>query len=267
MNFEVRTLGIEDVHQVVALLQGSFDPDLRPFMAYTQHGVGEFLSLPLRYPSSFPDRRLIVAVDMLHPGVVRGFADFRLLEGQIGFLSYICVDPDSRGAGIATRMIETFVAAHPHLNEMQLDVFRQNRPAKSLYAKLGFEIQDSILWITRELPPAGDAPLIHSLPMSVAAHKVYGFCEIEAVIEDSSVRVGRLGENLLRCFTKDSFESDKLLAGMHRIFPALECAFAMVTEQEHAKVSTAHRVINISDRMVVKLDHSLLRDRSTQESG
>lgn len=253
---KIRHFELSDVAEVVGMIRNSFDPDFWPFMVYTQHGIGEFLSVPLKYPGSAPERYAVVATGTPNRVGLRGYADFRLLQEGVGFLSYICVPPESRGEGIATRLVETFIANHPNVKELHLDVFRENLPARSLYNKMGFKVEDSTAWVTRDLPAVRDPLEIRSLATSIASEQVYGFCELEVVLNQSEIRVGILGRSVLRCFSEESFANDGLLGGMRRMFSELECAFAVVPEASLVDLTTKHKVINRSDRMVLNLRES-----------
>lgn len=249
----VRTLTEADVPTVSRLIRDSFGTALRPFMTYTQHGIGAFLSVAVRYPGSDPGRYLLVAVDEANPRGIMGFAEFRIQEGDVGFLSYICVTESARGRGIARAIISSFTDDHSELNELQLDVFRDNAPAVSLYQKLGFKPTGAVAWVTRSIPPSAGAARIRSLPTAMANLSAYGFCEMEVMTEASEERVGLIGEKVLRCFSAQAFDNDALLATLAAHFTDIEAALAILPAASLPGISSIHQVIKLSDRMKLSL--------------
>jgi GNAT superfamily N-acetyltransferase len=218
-------------------------------MAYTQHGVGAFISLTLDYPESFPAREFVVAVGADQN--VDGFADFRVHDGNVAFLSYICVRAESRGHGLATRLIRGFLEGRPEIGELRLEVFRDNIPAKRLYERLGFDSVGSSVWLTRELPKAEGSKLqVNSLETSVASHREYGFCELDVLFEGQKVKLGLLGSSVVRCFTVDDFANDDLLAAARQTFENTDLAFLVVDAAAMSGISGGYEVINTSDQMV-----------------
>lgn len=253
MSILVRTLTQADVPAVSGLIHDSFGAELRPFMTYTQHGIGAFLSVPLKYPGSDPERHLLVAVDGSKPQDVTGFAEFRVTDGNVGFLSYICVAESARGRGVARALLGSFRDEHPELNELRLDVFRDNAPAVSLYRKLGFKPTSTVAWVTRSMPPPAGAARIRSLPTAMANFNAYGFCEMEVVGEASETRIGLIGEKVLRCFSAQAFDDDVLLSRLSGHFPRTETALVILPAASVPEISSIHQVINLSDRMKLSL--------------
>lgn len=250
MTSAVREFRLEDVNHVTGMVRGSFDRRFWPFMAYAQQGIAEFLSVALRFPTSAPRNRSYVSVG---PGGVEGFADFRVTSDEEAFLSYICVMPQARGRGVATSLIEQFLANHPKLEHLRLDVFRENAPAIAMYSKLGFEREHSSIWVTRPMPPARGAAEIVELSKSLAALHLYGFCELEVssapAPAPAPVRLGILGNKVVNCRTPEVFQNDTLLAALRNTFEDAETAFAVIAESEVLQISVVHSVINETDRM------------------
>lgn len=59
------------------------------------------------------------------------------------YLGHIAVLETERNKGIAKQMIEFMITNHQKYNTISLDVSAENKPAISLYQKLGFEIKDT----------------------------------------------------------------------------------------------------------------------------
>lgn len=253
MSILVRPMSHVDVLVVSELIHESFGAALRPFMTYMQHGIGAFLSVPVNYPESDPGRSLLVAVDEVNPGGVLGFAEFRILNENIGFLSYICVNESARGRGVARTLISSFVDQRPELDELQLDVFQDNAPARSLYRKLGFKPLSTAAWVTRPMPPAIGTARIPGLPAALANFSAYGFCEFEVMNETDTTRIGLIGQDVLRCFSLQSFDDDALLSRLASYFPTVDTALAIVPTDSVPQISSTHEVIQLSDRMKLSL--------------
>lgn len=241
----VRFLRREDIPTVVKLLHESFDHRLRPFMTYTQQGIGDFLSVPLEYPGLASCRmRLVVE----HHEEIVGFADYRMLGQGSGHLSYICVKASARGRGVATTLISEFLRLYPQVKLLSLDVFRDNDPARALYRKLGFKPVRVSAWVTRSTPVPLGSVAIESIEASMAAYRRHGFCELDVHFEEQHIKVGLIGPHL-RCFSVDAFENNALLAGLRQVFRFTEQAMIVLPEAELADIRNPYSLMTLSDRM------------------
>lgn len=242
----VRILCWEDIPAVVKLLHESFDHRLRPFMTYTQQGIGDFLAVPLEYPGLSSDRtRLVVE----RQEEIIGFADYRMLGHGTWHLSYICVKASARGRGVATALISEFLRLHPQVEVLSLDVFRDNGAAKALYRKLGFKTVRVSGWATRSLPVPHASVSIQSIEASMAAYRQHGFCELDVHFEQQRIKVGLIGPHVVRCFSVDTFDNDALLAGLRHVFRFTEQAMTIVPESGLANIKSPHELTTLSDRM------------------
>lgn len=241
-----------DVAAIKRLLWDSFDAGLRPYMTYLQSGIDSFLSVPLLFPEASPERFLLVVAEDSDPSAVLGFAEFKKMDAETGFLSYICVDAGARGRGLASRMISTYVDNNAELTELQLDVFTDNIPATSLYRKLGFKARSTVNWIVRDIPASGRALRFHALHNSLAAHEKFGFSEfLVHKNEGGQTKVGRIGEGVVRCFALEEFQDQELLAGMKHSFPQLTAALCIVDSS--LPVDNCYRCVQRSTRMRLDL--------------
>lgn len=241
---------LDDVPRIVQMVRDSFSKQVRPYMIYDQPGMADFLSIPMQYPSSESDRVLLAMTSV--EGLL-GFADFRLLGNGRAFLSYICVASEARGRGLATSLINSFLEDHPHITELGLDVFPDNRAARALYTKLGFETCSTSAWITRKLPEPRGTAFIASLPVAISAFRAHGFCELDVTLGAERITIGRIGEHVLRCPSMDSFENDALLSSLRNVFHEVDQAFAVVPVENLPDIKTSHHVITLSDRMLLQL--------------
>lgn len=243
----IREAEIGDLEQVGRLIRQSFDPMLRPYMVYAQHGAPDFLAAYIQYPSLASDRTLLVAPGDL--GGIVGFAEFRHVAARPAHLSYICVDPTMRGRGLAEALIRHFVAHTPDVREIDLHVFAENTPAIALYRKLGLTEAGGTSWYARRLPPAAEVVAgglsVSNLPMAMAGFERFGFCEFQMDWGGCGIRLGRIGPTVLRCFDAASFTEIEFLAHLAAVVP--DAREALLIAQHHPGVG---RCVSRSIRMI-----------------
>lgn len=257
MTLVVRPLTRADLSVVGALVLGSFDSRLTPFMVATQHGWTDFVRVALDHPRHFPSQHLRVAeLD----GTVVGFADFRTPGDGSGFLSYICVAPAARGRGIARALFRDCVRETGDLHTVALDVFEDNEPARAMYVGMGFEAGDVQVWwqspIRAEAAEAAEPVALAGLPVALAALDTYGFCEVSGTRAGQPVRFGRLGSSVLRLFSAEDFEDAPLAAALARDFPEVTTTFGVLPASHKPRVAGAepfNRVIRMATRDLPRL--------------
>lgn len=237
----IRPARPSDIPQIAALLQETLNPVLACYLTYSQHGIGAFLATYVEQADLVSDRMLLVAAQGSR---VNGFAEFRLSGADNAHLSYICVHPDARGKGLASTLVR-----HPAtLGARQIDlfVFADNAPALALYAKLGFAQDSEMGWFVRALPPAdGSGTLIvRNLPVATASFDRFGFCEMQAGFGGRDIRVGRIGDSVLRCFSQKDFADDALLARLAAAFPSAREALFIGAVEPGAQ-RPAHLSLNL----------------------
>jgi len=239
---------IEDTVQIVELVRASFDESRAPFLAYAQPGMAAHLGVAISHPAATPDR-VLVSARAVDDDRLLGFADFRDLGDGVGFLSYVAVDASARGKGIATALIDDFLASRPHIVTMKLDVFRDNEPARRLYARLGYEHEATSAWATRTIPSGGSEPRVDGLANALAAYNAYGFCELTVTSANTTATVGLLGRGILNARSLPSFLDDELLSGVGAMFPDLATVFVSVAESALTDITVHYRLEGLSDRM------------------
>ena len=247
-DFILAPVRIEDTAAIVDLVRDSFDEERAPFLAYARPGMAAHLAIAVRYPGATPDRVLVAARDA-DDGRLLGFADFRVLEDGVGFLSYVAVSPDARGKGIATALIHDFLDTRPQITTLKLDVFRDNEPARRLYARMGFVLEATGAWATRPIPRGHGDLRVSGLPNSLAVYDAYGFCELDVELAGGPTTVGILGPSVLNARSLPNFLNDKLLAGLAEMFPDLTTAFVAVPESALPDITVRHRLEGLSDRL------------------
>lgn len=222
----IRATRTADLESIASLMRLSFAAHMHPYLTYAQHGIAAYLAKIVENPALFPGYRLRTAAD--EHGAVRGFAEFRVNDGE-GFLTYICVAPDARRTGLATRMIADFFAMHPQVARLDLDVFEDNASALSFYERLGFTGDTALAWLVRPLPPAMERSVrIDNAAASLAVFDAYGFCELAAQSDGTRRRLGRIGSQVLRCFGPETFEDESLLAAIRYLLPQLDRALLIL---------------------------------------
>lgn len=237
-----------DMDSVGTLVRASFAERLHRFMTYAQPGIAAFLRAIVEQPNLFPDHHLLTCTDAA--GAVTGFAEFRI-DGTTAFLSYICVAPTARRAGLATRMIEAFLDQHPGLARLELDVFEDNVPALLMYERMGFSGTARSLWLTHDLPAAAGAIRAVNPAAAIAAFARYGFCEMPVRRNGQEHRLGRIGLHTLRCFSGADFDDEALLAAARNLLPDLDAALLILPADQAG--SWSQRVVNASRRLSLDL--------------
>jgi ribosomal protein S18 acetylase RimI-like enzyme len=122
-----------------------------PATPRTEHGYASYLGSQL----DNPDIVILVAVrdDMVlgytYAGV-EGF-DYMSLRGPAGIVYDIVVDPEERGQGIGTLLLEATIAALKERGapRVVLSTAEQNEPAQRLFARAGF--RRTMIEMTREM--------------------------------------------------------------------------------------------------------------------
>ncbi len=247
----VRPIATGDVPSVIALFRASFSPDLMPLMIYGQHGIDAFILNSSPREGLAPQREMLVATDLGGERVL-GFADFDVRTVDTPHLAYICVDPGARRRGIASKLIDGFLASRPGARSLSLDVFESNAGARHLYDKLGFaETGERTVWFERQLPSAAVRGniIVSDFIGAVAAHSMYGFSMTTVAHGPNSHKVGRLGNEVLRFGEVAEFADDELLSALRRVFPSARTALLISTEKPSGKLSTPVRQILLSIRM------------------
>lgn len=241
-----------DLPDVAALLRSSFSPRMRPYMAYTQHGIGSFLATRLAHPQSFPQQFFGVATDESER--VLGYAEFTMNSQVEGHLSYICVSADARRLGVAKGLFMHFCESRTGVEFIALDVFADNYPAVNLYRALGFKSTcDGTTWLYQGLPAASAELTISNLTSACAAHQVYGFCEFLAEWNDREVKMGRIGTKTLRCFSLKEFADYDLLAAVRATFPGVTQALVIVASGGRDAEAASSSMLVKSTRMKVRV--------------
>jgi ribosomal protein S18 acetylase RimI-like enzyme len=226
----IRTMETSDLPAVGALLASAWGPKITPYMISSQHGFKAFLEAKMTNPESLP-WEWYVATD--EEDKVIGFAEFDLTKAKTGLLKLIVVNKFFRGRGVATSLIERFVMSHNSLERLELDVFDDNYSACHLYEELGFIQRSQNVWLRRRIG-SHSTPLhfSQSPPESAATHAAHGFSLLRLQWQGQDVILGRIGENVLRCFDIRSFTDDKLLAGAKATFASLREAMTVLPVNE-----------------------------------
>jgi ribosomal protein S18 acetylase RimI-like enzyme len=250
MSLTVRDARLHDLPEVSILLRESFAESLWPYMVYAQHGIGAYLAAALRHPQAVPRQHYLVAADTESPdGRILGFAEFRTPTKDVAFLSYICVSPGQRNRGIASQIFRYFFEHHSGITTLELDVFRENAAAVTLYRKLGLEQVASSKWLVLDAPAAMGSVEIPAVAVSAAAHQAYGFSELNVLHEGTVTKIGRIGARVLRCFNRVDFERTSLHAAVVGVFPSLTEILSILPADELNLLDVPYRVVLTSDRM------------------
>lgn len=224
----IRPMQRRDVDAVLAMLKTSFDPSLVRYLTHTQHGARAFLESLLDNHTLIPSIDLSVATG--EDDEPLAFAEFSQ-QGGSAHLSYVCVSEHSRRQGMATALIDAYVGDHVP-TVVSLDVFAENVPALRLYEKHGFKVRAEYVWARRSLPGASARAILDNPLDSIAMHTLYGFCTLNSDVAGATVRIGWIGDEVLRCYDVASFRDDAFLSSMRATVPTTTEAFVIVPPEE-----------------------------------
>lgn len=223
----VRSAVGEDLPWVAELVRASFDDALLPYLVAAQSGIVDWWRTVVDHPGSFPTTRFLVATDA--DGARLGYAELKRVDDTTGFLSYVAVEPSARGRGVAGALVADFLRTEQDVVAMELDVFETNDPARRLYDRLGFEeISRSTWWAAPLEPGAARDGQVADLHAVLARHRAYGFTDAVVDPDGAATRFGVLGDDVLRCFTADSFDDVDGQAAVRHLFPRLSRRFAVL---------------------------------------
>ena len=123
----------DDLDRIMAVMTAAFDPAYGE--AWTRRQVSDALVVPTTH-------YLLAGVDGGCPGPDEPAVGFLLSRGAAGEeeLLLIAVDPEHRGNGIGTALIERFIdtARQRGMEKLFLEM-RDGNPAERLYRAMGFE--------------------------------------------------------------------------------------------------------------------------------
>lgn len=246
-DYIVRPMELGDVEAALRIVRESFEPRLQQFLPLAQKGAAEYVATLLSHAGASPANVYLVSVDV--SGRVLGFADFRVVERETAHLSYICVVNDARGRGIATTMIEGFLAQRHAVTHLSLDVFSDNVAALRLYTKLGFVEESSSVWLARPISSSGPPLPVDNLAFAQASLMRYGFCELLVTsAARGSQRFGRIGASVVRAYSSDQFLDDEILFALRGLF-GVSTAFAVLPAGLNSGFDAADVVVARSSRL------------------
>lgn len=215
----VREMRSSDAAKVGLLLARSFPQDLTCYLPYAQPGTVRFLEDELARGGKNTTKEFFVFEDEQE---IAGFAEYRLEGTASAFLSYICVADWARRRGVATALMAGFLASHPGVRRLELDVFEENLAAERLYVGLGFYTAGTTSWYRRTLPdPTLRLEILDAATME-ATHARYSFSQCQLCVAGEARRIGRIGRTVIRCFDARTFGDDELLSRLHATFPGVE---------------------------------------------
>lgn len=225
---EVRPAESVDLPWVADLVRASFDDALLPYLVAARSGIVDWWQTVLDHPGSFPTSRFLVA--LADDGERLGYAELKRTDDTTGFLSYVAVEPAARGRRVAVDLLAAYLRSEPDVAAMELDVFETNGPARRLYDRLGFEETARTAWWGAPLEPgaARDDVAVSDLHAVLARHRAYGFTDAVVDPDGAATRFGVLGDDVLRCFTAESFGDIDGHAAMRHLFPRLAQRFAVL---------------------------------------
>ena len=127
------TVPATDIDKLMEVMEQAFDPHFRE--AWTRRQVEDSLLLPSTY-------MLLANSDgepCKHAEVASGFVLARQAADEVELL-LIAVNPEARGKGVGTRLLDRFFESARHRGAAKVFLeMRAGNPAETLYRKAGFE--------------------------------------------------------------------------------------------------------------------------------
>lgn len=216
----IRDAKTADADAICAIARQGFPHDLLRYTIVGAQGYSSYVADRVRLSSGEPTR-FRVFEDV---GKVLGYAEWRLGRDRI-HLNNMFVDQSHRGRGIGDSLMRDMAAiAADQQDRVSAHVFADNERALGWYTKIGFSSGGTRYWTLLE---GGDAGELHGLeapsatPISPEWQLArYGFDELSVRLGDKEIRVGRLGDMLLRYVEAD--ESDTVIAALRSAFSDLQ---------------------------------------------
>ncbi len=254
---QIRPARIDEAGEIVALIRGSFNPEIRNAMIYGCSGMEAFISRQIETPEGLSDTVYLVAKV---GDLVAGCVEMRWLPEAL-FLNYICSSPEARSKGLARRLLAESIriARRDHHREMLLDVFEDNLPARTWYERLGFRYDYSTQWWDCPLPVTDIlvSGRISGYPHALASQERYGFSMFRLITCEREYAVGCLGSDWFRVTGPELLSDPQALAMLQRI-DGQRRILALVPGQElpEALPRDTRRIVT-SRRMSMDLDRLL----------
>jgi len=250
----VREMRSSDAVKGSLLLASSFPQELGRYLPYAQPGTARFLEDELAKAGKDPTKKFLVFED---EDQIAGFAEYRLEGAETALLAHICVAGWARRRGVATALVEQFLASHPSVRRLELDVFEENLAAARLYEGLGFATTGVTSWYRRGLPePTLPLEIPDAATMEVT-HKRYSFSQCEFRVAGETRRVGRIGRTVLRCFDERTFGDDALLSQLRATFSGVREALLIGAPSGRSDLPHGSSEIVRSRRMVWELPFAM----------
>ena len=255
--FSVGRLRKGDTDAAASLVRSVFPIPLHPYLAYCQRGLGEYLGVFMEHPALFSNYHLYGAWDRRNRLI--GFAEFRGLQGEDQFLTYLAVAPTWRRAGVATGLLSNHLNDAVHSGRFLLDVFANNTPARRLYGRLGLRVELGAGWIARRLEPlrsvlrddAGSFT-VQDFHQSAAARHRYGFCQLHVQYERATYLLGHTSATALRV-PSTLLGDERFLQRIIGAFPWVTDVFCVAATAEQAELLPGKKIVD-SLRMSASID-------------
>lgn len=216
---ETSIASAHEADRIVKLIRHSFPSDIVDKTIYGCPGIAKYIANHISADSRMSDTVFIVA--RIGSEVI-GCAEFRRMLNAL-WLSYIAVDPEYRGCGVARGLlrwaIERIATPHP-LEKMFLDVFAFNSVALSWYERLGFRCCASRRWY--EIPLTVDSPanaIVGGLAQANELQLQFGFSQLKVTTPAGNYDVGRLHSTFFRLSRPEAVMDRDLMGALKAMDP------------------------------------------------
>lgn len=183
--------------RIVELIRQGFSEQFLSMTPMGCHGAAEYCRHLIQAQDQFGDSTYAVAaID----DEVAGCIELRTTTDSI-FINYVCVAPEARSHGIASRLLRyaADVVRTPAHRWLRLDVLEDNAVARRWYEGLGFQTESTTDWHTMPLPKGNNAAgYVSGLPQAEVLQRAFGFSQINVLASSGRYSVGLLGDEWLR---------------------------------------------------------------------
>lgn len=262
MTTVIRLANANDADGIAQLMKDGYDPKMLAVTIYGCEGIARYLETQLTLPLELMDAQYVVAA---RDDDILGFIEFKLIRNAI-FLNYICTSPETRGTGLAARMLYegTRLARDEEHSTMYLDVFHDNTNALSWYRKVGFSpTTQSAWWRIPVQRASGRKGRVSGHAQAEVCHAAYGFSNITLTTSQRSYLVGKLGTEWFKTNQPCLLSDDEALASLATLDPRREILGLLPANYPGERFDNAER-LHVADRMSIDLDTLLttLAERS-----
>lgn len=217
----IRDATTADADAIRAIAREGFPPDLLKYTVFGAHGYASYVADTIRaFSRGWTQGRPARFRVFEDAGKVLGYAEWRSGSDRV-HLNNIFVGGRHRGRGIGAALMSDVAAiAADRQRLVTAHVFAHNQRALAWYTRIGFSVDATRYWTLVDGGEGAGAGGIEPPSMKSASPEGqlerYGFDELAVGIGQKEVRIGRLGDAVLRYVEAE--QSDEVIAALKSVF-------------------------------------------------